>query len=84
MKIRKLWYLFSRIGINPLQEEHSTLRDVVSLLRRALGLTDADIIPLEFRDYQRVEEDGSLRKFNLFLQYSWFYDYYTRKYPPQP
>ncbi len=83
-RIRKLWYLFSRIGINPLQEEHSENYQVDSLLRQALGwLDNTGRIPDEYLSYFN-DEASVLSRFNDFLQYSWFYDYYTRKYPPQP
>ena len=79
--IRKLWYKFSRMQIRLDENTELTSERVNGWLRDVLHLGETDVIPLEYQDFAQEEADGSLRKFKLFLQYYWFYDYYLNKYP---
>lgn len=81
--IRKLWYKFSRKQIFVRWNHAIDYGEMDALMRRALDLSVADIIPLEYQDLIRQEDDGSLKNFSLFLQYNWFYNYYIHKYPLQ-
>lgn len=81
--IRKLWYKFSRKQIFVRWDHAIDYGEMDALMRCALDLSVADIIPLEYQDLIRQEDDGSLKNFSLFLQYNWFYNYYIHKYPLQ-
>lgn len=81
--IRKLWYKFSRKQIFVRWDHAIDYGEMDALMRRALDLSTTDIIPIEYQDLIRQEDDGSLKNFSLFLQYNWFYNYYIHKYPLQ-
>ena len=77
VKIRKLWFLFSRHNINP--NTHPT--NFVSrdrLIRLVLNLNVDDVIPTDFMVFLTPSNDYY---WNLMLKYDWFFDYYTHNYP---
>ena len=83
ISIRKLWYKFSRKGVFCEWNHTVTYPEMDNMVRIALDLAITDIIPSEYWDLLKEESDGSLKNFQLFLQYNWFYTYYLNKYPLQ-
>lgn len=77
IRIRRLWYLFSRKGICPSANRTYTTDEIDSMLRSALDIQDeTSVIPDEF--IQFITED---HYWTRLLKYDWFYTYYLDKYP---
>ena len=72
VKIRHLWYLFSRKQIQPLSKGSIEEEIMKKMIEQAFDGNIED-------DYVQFYENSYYRE--LVPQYRWFYTYYTEKYP---
>lgn len=77
IKIRRLWYLFSRKNIYPTQGKNYSTEEKDTILRKTFDIdSDETLIPEDFIEFI-VKEDY----WTLLLSYDWYYEYYLKFYP---
>ncbi len=75
-QIRHLWYLFSRIKIRPNTSNTLSFQQKEDFLKSAFCKNDFMDVDVSYQKYLT-----NTYYWDLFLQYNWFYDYYSKTFP---